>query len=125
MRLPPTISLLLWLALSSAPANADSLRLLIHRGPLAGAQYYAVAELLPEMRPGDALTLVREPGNRHDPGAIRIEWRGRKLGYLPRAANREAAAALDAGDRLVARIVRVADDPDPWRRVEVEVFAEL
>lgn len=125
MRFLPTISLALWPLLWPLPAHADSLRMLIHRGPLAGSQYYAVGELWREMRPGDALTLVREPGNRHDAQAIRIEWRGRKLGYLPRAANRAASAAMDAGDRLTARLVRLADDADPWRRVEIEVLAEL
>jgi hypothetical protein len=47
------------------------------------------------------------------------------LGYVPRAENRAVAAALDAGDKLVARIARLTEHRNPWRRVEFEVFAEL
>ena len=121
MRLLLTISLALWLA----AAHAESVRLLVQSSPLAGSQYYAVGELWREMRVGDPLTLIREPDNRHDRNAIRVEWRGRKLGYVPRAENRAVAAALDGGDRLVARISRLTEHADPWQRVEFEVFAEL
>jgi hypothetical protein len=121
MRSLLAISLSLWLA----TATAESVRLLVQRSPLAGSQYYAVTELLPRMQVGDTLDLVREAGNRHDRHAIRVEWRGHKLGYVPRRDNRAVAEALDRGDRLVARIVRLGDDPDPWRRLEFEVFAEL
>ena len=121
MRLLPTISLALWLT----AAHAESVRLLVQSSPLAGSQYYAVGEFWREMRVGDPLTLVREPDNRHDRNAIRVEWRGHKLGYVPRAENRAVAAALDGGDTLVARISRLTEHPNPWRRVEFEVFAEL
>jgi hypothetical protein len=32
---------------------------------------------------------------------------------------------MDQGDRLVARIAKLTEHPDPWRRVRFEVFAEL
>ena len=124
MRSLPTISLALCLALSP-PAWAESVRILVPSSPLAGSQYYAVGEFWREMRVGDPLTLTREPNNRHDRNAIRVEWRGHKLGYVPRAENRAVAAALDGGDKLVARISRLTEHPNPWRRVEFEVFAEL
>jgi hypothetical protein len=123
MRLLLTLSLLFWLAL--AHAQAESVRMLVQSSPLAGSQYYAVGESWREMRVGDRLDLIREPDNRHDARAIRVEWRGRKLGYVPRAENRAVAAALDQGERLVARISRLTEHPDPWRRVEFEVFVEL
>lgn len=108
------------------PAMAEeAVRILVQRSPLAGAQYHALDEVREGLRVGDLLTLVREPDNRHDRRAIRVEWRGRKLGYLPRAANRVVAAALDRGEPLVARIATLRDDPDPWRRVEIEVLAQL
>lgn len=121
MRFLLTLSLLLW----AAGAAAESVRILVQSSPLAGAQYYAVDTLWPRMRIGDALELVREPDNRHDRNAIRVEWQGQKIGYVPRRANRAVASALDRGDRLVARISRLTEDPDPWRRIEFEVFAEL
>lgn len=121
MRLLLTISLALWLGL----ARAESVRLLVQSSPLAGSQYYAVGEFWRQLQVGDALTLVREPDNRHDRHAIRVEWRGHKLGYVPRSENRSVAAAMDQGERLVARIARLTEHPNPWRRVEFEVFIEL
>ncbi|MEW6689675.1 MAG: HIRAN domain-containing protein, partial [Pseudomonadota bacterium] len=55
--------------------------------PLAGFRYAEAAEAWPLLKAGDALELVREPDNAHDANAVRVEWRGRKLGYVPRRAN--------------------------------------
>ena len=33
---------------------------------------------------GAALSLVREPDNAYDPRAVRVDWQGHKLGYVPR-----------------------------------------
>ncbi len=115
------VSLLGWLS----AAQAESVRLLVQNSPLAGSQYYAVSAVWPEIRVGDALALIREPDNRHDPRAIRVEWRGHKLGYVPRAENRAVAAAMDAGERLVARVSSLSDNKNPWQRVAFEVFIEL
>jgi HIRAN domain len=97
----------------------------VQSSPLAGSQYYAVGAQWQQMQVGDRLELIREPDNRHDKHAIRVEWRGHKLGYVPRAENRAVAAALDGGDKLVARIARLSEHPDPWQRVRFEVFVEL
>jgi hypothetical protein len=121
MRFLLTISLLFIVG----SASAGSIRLLIQSSPLAGSQYYQANQVWSAMQVGDMLDLIREPDNRHDHNAIRVEWRGHKLGYVPRAENRSVAAAIDQGDRLVARISRLTTHPDPWRRVEFEVFAEL
>ncbi len=118
-------SAILLLCLAGGALAAGGLRLLAQRSPLAGAQYHALADLWPQLREGDALTLEREPANRHDGHAVRVLWRGHMLGYLPRAANFEAAAEMDAGSRLSARIGRLADDPDPWKRLRVDVFVDL
>lgn len=122
MRFLPTLSLLLWL---SGAAAQSSVHLLIQTSPLAGSQYYAVGTFWHRLQVGDELTLQREPGNRHDTRAIRVDWRGHQLGYLPRAQNRAVANAMDRGDRLVARIARLTEHPDPWRRVVLEVYAVL
>ena len=121
MRLLLTLSLLLGLG----SAQAEGVRVLIQQSPLAGSQYYAVGEFWGELRAGDRLELIREPDNRHDRHAIRVEWRGQQLGYVPRASNRSIAAALDAGDSLSARVSSVSDNKNPWQRVAFEVFIEL
>lgn len=123
MRLP-WISLVIALSVMTA-VQAASVRLLVQSSPLAGSQYHALSSVWSELRVGDRLTLAREPANRHDRHAIRVDWNGHPLGYVPRAENRAAARALDAGERLEARIVRLREDPDPWRRVEFEVYLVL
>jgi len=109
----------------STLAGAESIKMLVQSSPLAGSQFYAVARVWNEIKPGDRLTLTREPENRHDRNAIRVDWNGQQLGYVPRAENRAVARALDAGERLEARVSKLRDDPDPWRRVEFEVYLIL
>lgn len=124
--MPSARTLSFALTLLVAPGTAaERVRLVVHSAPLAGAQYYALDGLGTRLRVGDALTLVREPDNRHDPRAIRVEWRGVKLGYVPRRENRLLAAALDAGERLSARVAQVGEDADPWRRLRFDVLSEL
>lgn len=116
------ISVLLLLA---APAWAQSIRMLVQSSPLAGAQYYDADAAWHEMKVGDALTLVREPDNVHDAAAVRVEWRGRKLGYLPRAENRAVATEMDQGGCVEGRIAALLAHRNPWRRLRIEVFAVL
>ena len=117
---------LLALCLLPPPAaTAETIGILIQNSPLAGSQYYAVSKVWNEIRVGDRLTLIREQDNRYDRNAIRIEWNSHKLGYVPRAENRAAARALDAGENLETRVTRMRDDPDPWRRVEFAVYLTL
>lgn len=118
------LRLCLGLALSLT-ALAGDVRILVQSSPLAGFRYYAGEALWQEMREGDRLTLVREADNPHDANAVRIEWRGQKLGYLPRAENRAVAAALDSGENVDARIARLRQHRNPWQRVLIEVFVVL
>ncbi len=111
--------------LTASAAHAGSVKILIQHSPLAGSQYYAVSRVWTDIRAGDRLTLIREADNRHDRNAIRVEWNGHKLGYVPRAENRAIAQALDAGETLEARVTGLRDDPDPWRRVEFAVYLNL
>jgi len=121
MRFLLTISLAFWLA----TAQAESIRMLVQNSPLAGSQYYALGEFWAEIKVGDALALVREPDNKHDRSAIRVEWHGHQLGYVPRAQNRAVAAAMDAGAKLTARVSSLSDNKNPWQRLAFEVFVEL
>lgn len=111
-----------WMQPLSAQVAAH---ILLQDSPLAGFQYHAGKALWPQMRVGDALTLVREPDNRHDARAVRVEWRGHKIGYVPRRENADVARLMDAGQRLDARIVRLAEVRDPWSRVRFEILVPL
>jgi hypothetical protein len=118
---------LLALAVGSAwpaGARAEEVRILVQRSPLAGFRYHEAPRLFDALTPGQPLDLVREPQNAHDPNAVRVEWRGHKLGYVPRTQNAALAWAMDRGETLDARIVQRAAHPNPRRRVEFEVFVK-
>lgn len=95
------------------------------RVPLAGAQYHALEVVWQELAPGETLALIREPLNRHDPLAIRIQWRGHPLGYVPRVENAPLAAAMDEGEQFFARVVRLSRHEDPWQRMVLDIFLVL
>ena len=114
----------LWTALTPPPAAADA-SILVQRSPLAGIRHYEAAGVWRDMNTGDRLELVREPGNPHDPNAVRVEWRGRKLGYLPRVDNAAVARQLDRGATLQARVARLKENRNRSLRLELEVLAPL
>ncbi len=120
---------LAWLCLVwmwALPLHAQvAAHILLQDSPLAGFQYHAGKALWPQLRVGDALTLVREPDNAHDARAVRVEWQGRKIGYVPRRENADVARLMDGGQRLAARITRLADVRDPWSRVRFEILIPL
>lgn len=117
-----SLSLMLWAA--SAWAGED-VRMLVQNSPLAGYRHYHAPTLWPQLKEGDALTLHREPDNPHDPNAIRVEWQGHKLGYLPRAENRALSAEMDKGTPLAARIATLKKSRSAWARVRVDVFVVM
>jgi hypothetical protein len=129
MRSLPTISSLLLAALltlgSISAAAEERIQILVQSSPLAGSQFYALSSIWDEIRPGDKLLLTREPDNRHDANAIRVEWNGQRLGYVPRAENRALAAAMDRGERVEARVSALRRAKNPWQRVEFEVYLVL
>jgi len=122
-RLAAAIALAAALHLASA-THAQSVRLLVQSSPLAGFRYHDAAAVWKDLAVGDRLDLVREPANPHDANAVRVEWRGRKLGYVPRAENAALAWAMDRGERVTARISTLREHRNPRLRIEFEVFVE-
>lgn len=96
---------------------------LIQTSPVAGFQYHEGVRVWNGLRPGDPLHLVREPDNKYDQRAVRVDWRGgRKLGYVPRYENTAVSQMLDRGETLTGRVARLRSDPNPWKRVEFEIW---
>ena len=112
---------LLALAMPGGLLAAPEVELLVQTSPLAGYQYHAGPALWPMLRVGDPLALVRERGNPYDAKAVRVEWRGATIGYVPRIDNLDLARLMDNGARLHGRIVHLQAGRDPWRRVLFEV----
>ncbi|MGB0723539.1 MAG: HIRAN domain-containing protein [Gammaproteobacteria bacterium] len=114
-----------WLARQEIARATPTERL---RTPIAGFRYGAGSGVLGRLAPGARLTLVREPENPHDANAVRVDWQGVKLGYLPRAVNAAIARALDAmanasspGDALEARVHSVDMASDRYNPVQLVI----
>jgi len=110
---------------TSVPAQGIEARIVVQSSPLAGFRHYEAPNLWADIRPGDPLTLVREPSNPHDHNAVRVEWRTFKLGYVPRAQNAAVARQLDQGANLAARVSKVQNTRAPNQRIEFEVYLPL
>ena len=118
-----TAAVVAW-AEASAQAHSSS-EIVVQVSLTAGLRYHEAKAVWDQMREGDRLTLVREPGNPHDANAVRVEWNGHQLGYIPRAENAAIARQMDRGNRLAARITKLTMYRNHRRKLEVEVFLPL
>jgi len=118
------IALLACLSLLPRSAPTQQVRILVQSSPLAGFNYHQAPEVWQGMRVGDALQLARELDNAYDGKAVRVDWRGHKLGYVPRAQNAALAWAMDRGESLNARVSRLQPHRNPRKRIEFEVYVE-
>jgi hypothetical protein len=108
-----------------AAAQTTGARIVIQDSPLAGFKYYDGRAFWNEFKVGDALRLVREPHNPHDANAIRVEWEGRMLGYVPRRENAHLARQMDRGAAIEARITRLQSRPNGRHTISYEIFVQL
>ena len=121
----PRILAVLALLACAGLARAQSSEILVQTSVTAGLAHHEAKAVWEQIKLGDALVLVREPDNLHDPSAVRVEWNGHMLGYLPRTDNEAVARQLDRGNRLQARVVRLGQYRNHRRRLEVEVYLPL
>ncbi|MCG6942911.1 MAG: HIRAN domain-containing protein [Thiohalocapsa sp.] len=94
----------------------------LQRSALAGFRHHEAPELWPALARRARLSLQREADNPHDPNAVALLWRGRKLGYLPRGENLVAARLLDRRRQLSARIEWLDPHAERNGRIRVEVL---
>ena len=122
----PLATALLAAALAATPLRLRAeASIIVQQSPLAGFQFYDGKALWEEMKPGDTLTLVRERNNAHDANAVRVEWNGNRLGYIPRRENTGVARQMDRGASVKARIVKLTQARNPWQRILFEVYVDL
>ena len=110
--------------LLSFSVQGQTVTLLVQSSPLAGFRYGEAAAVWALLQLGDELELVREAENPHDANAVRVDWQGRRLGYVPRRENAALAWGLDRGTPLRARVSRLLEHANPARRIEFEVYIE-
>lgn len=121
----PRLALAIALSVVPAPAPAAEAVIVVQRSPLAGFRHHEGREFWRDMKSGDRLQLVRESHNPHDANAVRVDWRGVVLGYVPRGDNAAVARQLDRGVALEARIAGLRENRNRSVRVEFEVVAPL
>ena len=119
---PALLAAAMWTA---PPASAAEAVIVVQRSPLAGFRHYEAPEIWRGMAVGERLQLVREPDNPYDANAVRVEWRGVMLGYVPRRDNVAVARQMDRGTVLVARVASLHENRNRSVRVEFEVLAPL
>jgi hypothetical protein len=95
--------------------------IIIQRSALAGFRHHDGPTLFAGLQAHDLITLVREAENPHDPDAVALYWKGRKLGYLPRGENFMVARLLDRQRNLSARIERLQRNAHRNQRIRVAV----
>ena len=89
---------------------------------IAGLIHHQVKAVEPQLRPGDMLSLKREPDNPYDPLAIMILTEaGEHLGYVPRAKNETLARLMDAGKLLFAKLESKSWQGD-WLKVQTNIY---
>ena len=115
-----TLVAVLWAA--PGAAQRVSSEILVHTGPTAGLAHHQAKQVWAQLQVGDAVALVREPDNPHDVNAVRVEWNGHVLGYLPRTDNEGIARQIDRGNRLAARIARLDRHRNHRLRLEIDIF---
>ena len=64
------------------------------------------------VRPGDTLSLVREPDNPYDPCAVRVDREGTKVGYVRGAFAKRLADVMDQNNVRVRCMA--LDTPDEY-----------
>lgn len=94
---------------------ADTTTLL--QAHVAGYDHHEGGAVIGLMAVGDCLTLVPEPDNPKDPQALRLDWRGTKIGYVPRDVNAPIHTRLRAGEDLVVSVGAIDADAPSWRRI--------
>lgn len=115
-----------WLALSGPAAAADiRTEIVVQSSLAAGLAHHEAKAVWDQLKIGDPLVLVRERDNAHDPNAVRVDWKGYTLGYLPRSENEAVARQLDRGNRLEARITSIGQHLNHRRKLGVEIFLRI
>jgi hypothetical protein len=110
---------------TAAPAPAAEAVIVVQRSPLAGFRHHDATEAWRQVTVGDRLQLVREGDNPYDANAVRVEWRGLKMGYVPQRDNAAVARQMDRGTALEARVAVLRENRNRSVRIEFDVVVGL
>ena len=114
-------ALLILAAAFDACAAAPGPSYVLNRFSVAGFQFYDGPGFTGVMKPGDRLLLCAEPDNPYDEFAVRILWKGRMLGHVPRSDNRHISRLIQQGAPVAGRIMQIRPQAPAWKQLKAEV----
>jgi hypothetical protein len=89
---------------------------------VAGVKHHKLGSIAETVKSGDPITLVPEPENEYDANAIRCEFAGTMVGYVP-ARLAKQATIKDNFDPAVATctVKSFIEDNQPWNQLLCEL----
>lgn len=90
---------------------------------LAGVQYSDYQLVFKGLKAGTVLQLVGEPKNPFDSKAVRVQYNGIKLGYLPRFSIQQSEVwnAHANGSKVIAVVTAFNKTNPTWMMITVQV----
>ena len=126
MRWVVLTTIVFWVLDAAPSIGAETVvEILVQSSLAAGLSHHEAKAVWDQLKVGDSLTLVREPDNWNDANAVRVDWSGHQLGYIPRTDNEVIARQLDRGNKLEARISRLGQYRNHRRKLEVQVYLRM
>jgi hypothetical protein len=107
--------------LASTPDRVEGRRYLLNNCFIAEFQHHAGPTLLDELNVGTRLALVPEPENIYDRYAVRLEFDGNHVGYIPREQNRTVSELLQQGAPLSCTVTALSPEAPLSEAVRIEV----
>ncbi|WP_038250911.1 HIRAN domain-containing protein [Ghiorsea bivora] len=90
---------------------------------ITGFKFYEGAFVFKKLKVGTKLDLIADPKNQHDDSAVEVHFKGKKIGFIPRAQNYSISKLLLAGYNVFEAVVQqVCPDENPERQVRVGIF---
>lgn len=88
---------------------------------IAGVKFHpGAAEQIRKLEVGEDLELVPEPDNKFDPNAVRIEYGGTLLGYVPKKFSAEISALMEI-EETECLVQDVSPNSPTWEMCQVMV----
>ncbi len=88
---------------------------------IAGVQHHpGMKEVIKDLEVGNVLDLVPDPENKFDPNAVRIEYKGNMLGFVPKKFSSEVVGILDVA-KVECLIKTLDPTAKPWEQCLVTV----
>lgn len=108
---------------SNSFMNVQSIK--IYDNYVKGLTHYNFEAISHQIKEGDELQLLRNPDNNYDRFAIRVLYKGEKVGYIAAFENVVLANMMDRGVKLHAFVSHIDPTRSVYEALAVEIHAEL